>query len=220
MTDETREFFNTFVRVRDFGVTNTTDFPRDSKGDLNFKIFIAKIPIVEASGALQESNIGKETTLSKEIAAALLRQYLRKINRTARSAGVDHPELAELFRMPHGNNYQKLSAAAMAFHTNSSEHNDELIDFGMPADFRTVLLNRINALQSATTEQNLAKDSKVGATANIEAEINEMYKALLRLRGIVPNVYEDNPAKLAEWASASHIKRAPEKKEEPTPPTT
>jgi hypothetical protein len=212
MDDETREFYNTFVSVLAFYLANTADFPPTSAGGRNFKVFEEKIPIVEASGALRESNIDKQATASKVIAAALLSAYLRKINRTARGAGVDHPEIAVLFRLPHGNNYQKLLAAAMAFHTNGTAHKTILIDeFGMPEDFLTVLQSRIDALQAATGEQDTTKTAKVGATANIEAEMKAMHDALRRLRAIVPNVYEDNPAKLAEWATASHVRSAARK---------
>lgn len=211
MDDITREYFNTFGSTRDFGAANAADFPKNSAGDVNFKILIAKIPVVEASGALQESNISLQATASKAMAAASLLDYLRKINRTARAAGVDHPEIAELFRMPHGNNQQKLLAAAMAFHTDGAAHESVLIEYGRPADFLAVLQTKINDFEAATTGQNLAKDSQVGATANIDAEMEAMHNALRRLRGIVPNVYENNPAKLAEWKSASHVKEPPKK---------
>lgn len=221
MDDVTREFFNTFVRVRGYGTTNAADFPPASAGGIAFKVFVDKIPIVEASGALQESNIGKQATASKISAAALLRLYLSKINRTARAASVDHPEIGALFRMPNDNNYQKLIAAAMAFHTNATGNKEVLMEFGMPDDFLTVLQTRINDLQDATDEQGITKGSQVGATANIDAEMEAMHNALRKLRGIVPNTYEDNPAKLAEWATASHIEKPSRNDDqEPGPPTT
>lgn len=220
MDDETREFYNTFVTVLAFFLANKADFPPTSAGGRNFKVFEDKIPVVEASGALRESNIDKKATASKTVAAALLIAYLRKINRTARGAGVDYPEIAVLFRMPHGNNYQKLLAAAMAFHTNGTEHKDILIELGMPEDFLGVLQSRIDALQAAIAEQADTKTAKAGATANSEAEMEEMHKALRRLRAIVPNAYEDNPAKLAEWTTASHVRRPakrPAREEKPKP---
>lgn len=212
MTDSEIELFNTFVRADGFGKRNAADFPKNSAGDRNFKMLAAKIPLIEASGALQTSNIGKQATVSKETAFALLLNYMRKLNRTARAAGVDNPELAELFRMPHGNGYQKILAAGMAFHTNSEAHEAALIEYGLPADFRSVLQMLVNALQAATGDKNDAKDSQIGATANIAAEMKEMNDALRRLRGIVPNIYEDDPTKLGEWASVSHVQSPAQKK--------
>lgn len=213
------ELFNTFLRVRDFGVTNSADFPADSKGGINFKLFIDKVPLIEASSAIKESNDGATKTKIKEAAAALLLDYMRKINRTARAAGVDHPEVGELFRMPHGSSYQKLIAAANAFLTNAlvAETKGILVEYGLPISFHSLLRRRIDDLQELISEHNEIKDSKVGATASIESITQELSDALRRLRGIVWNTYEDNPAKLAEWTSASHIKQPPkrEKKDEP-----
>ena len=214
MTDREREYFNTYVRVRDFGVENAADFPLGSAGDVNFKKFSPEIVKVEDSGALQESNIGKQTTVMKETAAAEILTDMREINRTARALGVDNPSIGTLFQMPHGNNYQKLLAAAMAFHKNSGEFETELISYGLPATFRADLQINIDAFTAAVGDQNEAKDLKTGATGEIGSCMKIMNEALNRLRGIVPNVYRNTPSKLASWASASHVERPPQ-----TPPT-
>lgn len=215
MTDLEREYYNTYVRVRDFGLENAADFPIGSVGDLNFKKFQPEIEKIEASGALQESNIGKQATSMKETAAAAMLDDLREINRTARAMAVDDPSIGKLFLMPHGNNYQKLLAAAMAFHKNSEAFETQLIDYGMPANFRAELQSAIDAFEVAISEQNQAKDLKTGATGEIGGCMKISNEALRRLRGVVPNVYRNNPAKFAAWASASHVERASKK---PKPP--
>lgn len=220
MTNSERDLFDTFVRASGFGTRNAADFPANSAGGRNFKILADNIPVVEASGALQTSNIGKTATASKETAAALLLDFMRKINRTSRAAGVDHSEIAELFRMPHGNGNQKLIAAATAFHENSRVHSAILIEYGLPDNFRAVLEMLINALKTATETKNEAKDSQIGATANIAAKMQEMFDALRRLRGIVPNVYEDDPAKLGEWESIAHVRSPARKKKDGDEPVS
>lgn len=214
MTDREREYYNTYVRVRDFGVENAADFPLNSAGDINFKIFAPEIVKVEDSGALQESNIGKQATAMKESAAVEILTDLREINRTARALGVDNPSIAKLFQMPQNDNYQKLLAGAMAFYKDSEDFETQLISYGLPANFRADLQTDINALEAATTDQNEAKDIKTGATGEIGSCMKIMNEALNRLRGIVPNVYRNTPSKLASWASASHVERPPQ-----TPPT-
>lgn len=154
MTDREREYFNTYVRVRDFGVENAANFPLGSAGDVNFKIFSPEIVKVEDSGALQESNIGKQTTSMKETAAADILTDMREINRTARALGVDNLSIGKLFQMPHGNNYQKLLAAAMAFYKNSEGFETELISYGLPVNFRAELQTDIDAFAAAISEQN------------------------------------------------------------------
>jgi len=218
MTDREREYHNTYVRVRDFGAENAADFPNGSAGDTNFKIIATELAKVEESGALQESNIGEAATVSKEEAAIEIRADMSEINRTARSLAVDHPEIGALFRVPHSNNYQTLLNAATAFYDNSEQCEAQLIAYGLPANFRSDLLSDITVLQDATTEQNVAKDTKTGATGAIVASLKIMNDALRRLRGIVTNVYRHNPAKLSAWASASHVERPPKKKkDEPNP---
>lgn len=182
-----------------------------SAGDVNFKILPPEIVKVENSGALQESNIGKQATSMKETAAADILTDMREINRTARALGVDDPSIGKLFQMPHGNNYQKLLAAAMAFHKNSEGFETQLIDYGLSANFRAELQTSIDAFEAAIGEQNQAKDVRTGATGEIGSCMEIMNGALRRLRGIVPNVYRSNAAKLASWASASHVERAPQK---------
>jgi len=211
MTDLDVAYFEAYRRIRDFALANPSFFPNGSRADVNFKVMIEGIPKVEASGALQKSNIGKAATVTKESIAASIWLRLRKLNRTARGLAVDRPEIGELFRMPHGDNYQVLLAAAMAFHTNSEPYEAELIECGMRPNFRTDLLSDINDFQAAIGDQNEAKGTKVGATGNIKAEMKLMHDAWKRLLGIVPNILEDNPAKLAEWTSACHVKRPPKK---------
>lgn len=213
MTDDDIEYLNTYRRVRDFGFESAADFPATSVGGKSFKTMVDEIPKVEAANETQSSNINKEATVSKESALASILEDMREINRTARSAGVDDPSIAALFRMPHENGYQKILASAMAFHTNSAAPREQtLIDYGMQAGFRADLQSDIDDLQTAIAGHNDARTAKTGATGDAGASMKLMNEALRRLRGIVPNVYRDNPAKLAAWASASHVARPARKK--------
>jgi hypothetical protein len=218
MTDREREYYNTYVRVRDFGMENAADFPNGSAGATNFQIIATELPKVEASGALQESNIGKAATVSKESAAIELRTDMREIAETARGLAVDTPEIGALFLMPRGGSHQTLLSAGTAFYDNSAQYEQQFLDYGMPAGFRAGLQAGITALQQAISQQNTTKDTKTGATGSVAASMKIMNEALRRLRSIVPNVYRNNAAKLAAWASASHVERAPKSEDEPQPP--
>lgn len=217
MTDSEREFFNAYVRARDFGAENAADFPAASAGGKSFKVLRDGVPNVEASGEMQESNVGKAASVSKQAAVAAVWLELRDINRTARAIAIDKPAVGALFRMPHGNNLQKLAAAAMDFYTNAAEYETDFTDYGLPADFRDDLQASINDLQTATTAHNEAKGSKTGATGAVKAELDVMHDAFKRLLGIVPNVYRNNPLKLAAWASASHVARPARRKKSGDP---
>lgn len=217
MTNLDIEYCKTYARVRDFGAANEATFPKSSKAGQNFQIIADELEKVEASGALQESNIGRSATASKESAAIAVRDRVRRVNRTARSLAVDHPEIGELFRMPHGNGYQKLINAANAFYENSAKYEQEFIESGLAPTFRADLLADIAALQQAITGQNEANDATTGATGAVAESMQIMNKAFRRLRGIVPNAFENDASKLAAWTSASHVAR-PSKTTRPEPP--
>ena len=53
------------------------------------------------------------------------------------------------------------------------------------------------------------------ATAEVSAKIREGMIAVRILDGIVKNIYSANVGKLATWVSASHVEKAPDKKETP-----
>ena len=217
MQDKERNYYNTFVRVRDFGVENAVDFPVGSAGATNFALVAAATDAMEQSGATQISGAASQMITQKDIANAELRAELRAINRTARALAVDNPGIGDLFRMPHGSSEQDLLVAAMAFVTNATPLAAQFVAFGLPVGFLTGLQADIDAFAAAVTDKSSASGEKVSATASIGYGVKNGLEALRRLRAIVPNKYSGRPAKLAAWASASHVERPPKKK--PLPPT-
>lgn len=216
MNDQERNYYNAFVRVRDFGAENAADFPARSAGAVNFAAIAAAVAEMEASGGTQASGATRESTAGKSVALAELLADVRAINRTARAMAVDNPSVGELFRMPRGSSEQKVLAAARAFYTDSAPFESQFIEYGLPADFRADLQADIAAVEQFVTEKSAAIDNRVGATASIGATVEAALNALRRLRAIVPNKYRDDPRKLAAWTSASHVERLPKKK--PTTP--
>jgi hypothetical protein len=55
------------------------------------------------------------------------------------------------------------------------------------------------------------------ATAETASKLRQMNVSVRIVDGIVKNKYANNPGKLAEWISASHVEKAPKKKDSPTP---
>ena len=119
MNDKERNYYNTFVSVRDFGTENAADFPDGSAGANNFAA-VSAAGEMEQSGATQASGASGQMTMQKDVAIADLREDLRAINRTARALAVDNSSISELFRMPNGSNEQNLLAAARSFLTNAA----------------------------------------------------------------------------------------------------
>lgn len=218
MNDKERNFYNTFVNVRDFGTENAADFPAGSAGANNFASVGAAVDEMEQSGATQTSGASGRMTMQKEVAITEVREDLRAINRTARALAVDNPGIGELFRMPHGNNEQNLLAAARAFLTNATPLKTRFVGYGLSVNFLDDLQTGIADFEQFVSEKDAASNEKVSATASIGGAVKNGLEGLHRLRAIVPNKYHDNPAKLVAWTSASHVERAAKKKPQ-TPPT-
>lgn len=214
MNDLERNYYNAFVRVRDFGAENAADFPVNSAGGNGFAAVGAAVDEMEQSGATQASGAGGQMTAQKGVVIAEVREDLRAINRTARALAVDDHSIGELFRMPYGNNEQTLLAAARAFLTNATPVKAQFIEYGLPDDFLEDLQADITAFEQAVSGKSAATGEKISATATIGNAVDKGLNALRRLRAIVPNRYRDNPAKLAAWTSTSHVERTAKKKTE------
>lgn len=219
MNDVERNYYNSFVRIRDFGVENN-DFIKNFAAALtNFELVAAGVDEIEASGELQTLGAIGHGVARKDFALADLRSLMRRISSTARSLAVDNPPIAELFRMPPGNNEQQRLAAARAFLSNAGPVQQQFIDYGMPADFIAVLETAIENYQQSAAQKNSARHNGVGATANIGTTVRATLRAVRRLRGIVPNVFAENTTILAAWASARHVERSPRTKKVTAPPS-
>jgi len=64
------------------------------------------------------------------------------------------------------------------------------------------------------------KNRRIAARAEIAADLRQGMVIVRILDGIVLNRYTNDPGKRAAWIAASHVEKAPKKKEDPpTPPT-
>jgi hypothetical protein len=210
------DVYNTFRQVRDFGAKYEADFPAGSRNRLNFDIVAASIAAIETSGAIKESGAAKQGTTLKELAALAVMEEMRRLNKTARGLAVDNPSVIQLFRMPAGDSFENLIETAEAHYKNAVALKQDFLESDVPENFLDDFRADIDALKEAATEKNERVGERIGATAASGTAVGDGLKAVRRLRGSVPNKCAGNPAKLAEWESASHIE-TPSKKKPPTP---
>lgn len=218
MHDLERRRYNMLVRVRDYITANLPDFAGNAVLTENLNLLNSVIAELEASLAKQSSGVTKLHTGNKSSARSELHSTLRLFNITAQSIAVDNPSIIETFRMPRGDNDRQLLAKARSFLTEANPIKGQFIAFGLAENQFDKLENDITIFETATTEQGKSLTNRVGATATIDNSIDNGLKAVKRINSVVQNRYADNPAKLAEWTSASHIEKTPKKKPE-IPPT-
>ena len=109
--------YETLKRVRDFGVTKSSDFPAKSFGRELFSKVTQFVTDLENHGANQATGRGaaQSTTTSKASVREDLRDTLMALNRTARVLAYETPGVDDKFRFPHNSSDQALLNAARAF---------------------------------------------------------------------------------------------------------
>lgn len=219
MDDRERRRYDMFVRVRQFGVENTADFPAGTIGAVQFNEIRSIINLIDQLAANQTASFGdaRFAFVGKDTARENVRDDISEIARTARSMVYQFPGIDVKFRMPRGNNDQQLLAAARAFHAEATPQSADFIAYGLPADFLTDLQTDIDTFEAALEPTSAAIDAQVEATAEIGAAVRRGMVAVRILNGVVRNRYRNDVGKLAAWTSASHIEKAP-KPDKPTPP--
>jgi hypothetical protein len=79
------------------------------------------------------------------------------------------------------------------------------IEFELPANFIDTLQKGIQRMEKAGTDQDGGLSDQVGGTAELAANAETGMKARKQLLVIVRNKLANDPGKLAEWETASHI---------------
>lgn len=218
MNDNENRRYQTFGRVHGFSEAHQADFADKSIGKLLFADLAALIAELDRLSAAQVSGFGlaHQGTKTRSQARADLLEDLRAINRTARAMSDDVPGIEDKFRLPRGNNDQNLLSAARAFAADAEPLAAKFIAHELPADFLEDLRADIAALEEAINRQSSGVGDHVAANAAIDDAIGRGTEIVSKLDAIVKNKYANNPAVLAEWASASHTERAPRHKKPPT----
>ena len=148
---------------------------------------------------------------------ALLVQ-LRTICLAAKAIGnAAVPGITTMFQMPEPRTDQNLIAKATAMFNETLPLNAQFMAVGLANDFRTVLSDSRDAFQARTGQADSATEGHgdaVGSIADLfrqTMELSRQRSALVRIK------YMANPGKLAAWAIASHLDKAPKKQAAVTP---
>jgi hypothetical protein len=199
-----------FKTVDAFGAANAADFPAASLGGQQFALIHTAVTSTATLGAGQVS--GAEQTHSTVLGKVACRFHLHDdmigITNAAHSlALLGNPTIGGKFLMPHSNGDQALLNSARAFAADAVAFAAALISVGLPATFLTQLNADITAFESLITTKGTALTGQAGATGGLANAAHQAAVALHVLKTIVPNTYKNNPAKLAAWATASHVQK-------------
>ncbi len=136
---------------------------------------------------------------------------LRAIRRTARTVSKTVPGAVEQFRLPRSISQFNILTTARAFLKDVEPLEAEFLACEMDPNFMKDLKDDIEAYEKAADAQGDGKGKKTGATRTIAEAISDGCDAVRDADPLVKNKYRNNPAALAEWLTASHVARRPQK---------
>ena len=217
MNDSEKRRYEMQVRVVQFGSDNTADFT--GVAALKFTELGTKVGDIETKSAAQQSGFGQSAQQFevKDTARENLRDEMSDISRTAKSMEYEFDGISNKFQFQRNMTDANMLAKARAFYTESLTYNADFISYGLPTTFRADLKSSADAFEASFSSTATATAEHVTATSDVAAKIREGMIIVRILDGIVKNKYANDPGKLAAWLSASHVEKAPKKKESPTP---
>jgi hypothetical protein len=220
MNDNERRTYGMFVRAQQFFSTHDADFATGSLGKQLIAELGATINEIDQHTTTQASSDGsyRQGTTSRSEARAALYDDLEAINRTAETMDGE-PGLDEKFSLPARGNDQNCLSAARAFLADALPLKAQFIAHELPATFLEDLQEDIQAMEEAINDQAGGRANRVNAGAAIDDAIEKGRVITRKLDALVSNKYRNAPATLAEWASVSHIERAPRRRSGPSVPT-
>lgn len=223
MSDRKRNILDAAERIDFYGEANAslaTEVPytvqlfADNKNNI-LRLNQAGITSASAIGA------GVSGTRSKVARAEEIENDIRLVAQTARLIEKRFDDFQNTFVLPRGSlTYDQIVEYAESFVIDAAKDNDKFAEYALTDAFFTELTGKVEGFRIASQEQADGKRTGVGATAEAEDAIRATLNTRKELNRTIKNHYRNNPQKLAEWLTASHIRRKQESNEEPTPPTT
>jgi hypothetical protein len=208
----------TLAGVTEFATAEAAFFPPASVGGQLFAEISSALAQLGTHVSAQAGggNTAREGTEQKALAQEDLLDLMMMIRRTARSMDHEHPGLYAKFRIPPDLSATELLGVAEHFAAEATPFKTNFIAYGLPETFLEDLNEQIADVREALADQTAGTRTRVTATAGIRETLDKGFTALRRVDPIVRNVFRDQPAKLAAWASARHLERAPRRQRPPS----
>ena len=145
----------------------------------------------------------------RAVTAKALRNYLKDLNRTARTLEKDYPGISPIFRLPRSGSYPALKATADSVLPKATELQSAFVDAGLPATFLTELAALVTAFEDALKQKQDGGILRKSGTAGLKVYARHLLDAATRLDACVRNHFRNNPVVLETWAHARRIESAP-----------
>jgi len=215
MTDTDGLTHQMLVRSREAFAQNVNDFSaggaaRQLFADLQAEIINVERLAAEFGSGRSEAKQGTQTIND---ARDNLFADLIAIREAGKVLGVE-----DKFPYPPRNNDEGLLQMAGVYATNALPLKADLIAHELPPDFLEDLAADKAAFQSASAERMNAVGDHITARQELDDALARGVEIVRKLTSLMKVRYANNPGKLAEWAAATHIERAPRRARATPPP--
>lgn len=214
MTDDDTRCYEMFQRAHKFGNDEAANFASNAfvvglYGDL-----AQVIGDVQTHAGAQVSGrmTARQHTQGKTAAREELLRALAAIARTARSMSQSVPGVEQMFCFNRFLKDQDLLTAARTIAANALPLKDEFVKRGLKPSFIDDLESVAGALEQSLALRTKQTHTHINATATISDLIGRGMNIVHELDSIMRNIFRGDAGKLAAWASASHVERAPHRR--------
>lgn len=217
MDDITRWRIESFDRDAQWFADHSTGVDSNGKLKDTKNAFVAKLADLHTevgTHAAAESE-GKEQTEVKADSREDGILIADKVHTAAKGAEIEQPAIEARYPRPRNLNLEDLIALLRSFAIGGAQDEDIIKAYGAPDDWVAQCTATANAIEAAGLAQSSAKEQKVGTRASILAKVDELMQLARTPGHIIENVFSDDPAALASWKTASHVKQPPKKKKTP-----
>lgn len=217
MNDGDRLRYEMQVRVDTFGTDNAADFT--GLAPTLFVDLAALVNDAQSKASAQQSGFGESAQQYevKDTCRENLRDEMSAISRTSKSMEYAFDGISNKFFFQRNMADADMLAKARAWQTELVPYKSDFVNYGLDGAFIDDLIAAADAFEASFSSTASARAEHVAATADISAKIRQGMIIVRTLDGIVRNRYANDPGKLAAWLSASHVEKAPKKKDPPTP---
>ncbi|MFL6255582.1 MAG: hypothetical protein ACJ74T_11260 [Pyrinomonadaceae bacterium] len=209
MNDKNRRVSATATSIRGFFGGLEDGFPANSiAGQRIAALAGLGVRIDElASKQAQEKGAAKATTERKNTWGEEFKRRMKEMRSTAVSAETVQPGVSQNFNLPASRSDESWLETARAFIAAGTIFKPLFLGRAMPDDFLEGLAGAVENFESAVEDYNLHSRNASAATAMLEDACEQVLAIRRELDPIVRNTFRNDPEKLAQWESASHLER-------------
>jgi hypothetical protein len=195
--------YEMFVRVRDYGKTQSALFPESSMGGQMFARVAAAVAAID-DHLTRRVVAQAEARKVKAATRAAMFTSMKTLALIARRVTRPEPG-ANPFRMPRRRSLKVEISTALAFIGEAEKRQEQFLRFGLPPTFISDFRMLVDELQQAVDVRLNSKTGRREAQAGIATALAEGLEVIRDLDAYVTVATRDDRVRFAAWQSARHI---------------